>query len=396
MVIVILRPWPPSRPPADLAHGAEDRPLCTALARGCPPPRTSYEARGAIYDRALAIVMERLGATVPPPSQADIDQELLAFRAAVRRIEFGDMDEQDRVAQDGVAQRAQYLASRREQRQNETPRLDAYPAVLPDEERQTVAVAEMLPATEQEAAVLADMALPRSVLQRVAMRMVLPVLLVALGLAGYAYGTGQIEQSFVGQILSRIAPTTWLAAGEGTPEPVEEATYHEQASGKGPWKEFNGSARWRTRIEDAASGSRSTVIALDLLVPERGLAMVMAIRRDASEDAAMTHLLEFKFSDRRGAPLEGIAGVSNIVMKQVDGSRGSALAGLSIKVAPGVFLFGLSADKDDARHNAEALRTLSRLDIPITFADGSAATITLNKGESGERVFDAALADWER
>jgi hypothetical protein len=368
-------------------------PLLRAVAR---LDRTSYEARGAIYDRALAIVMERLGATVPPPSQADIDQELLAFRAAVRRIEFGDMDEQDRVAQDGVAQRAQYLASRREQRQNETPRLDAYPAVLPDEERQTVAVAEMLPATEQEAAVLADMALPRSVLQRVAMRMVLPVLLVALGLAGYAYGTGQIEQSFVGQILSRIAPTTWLAAGKGTPEPVEEATYHEQASGKGPWKEFNGSARWRTRIEDAASGSRSTVIALDLLVPERGLAMVMAIRRDASEDAAMTHLLEFKFSDRRGAPLEGIAGVSNIVMKQVDGSRGSALAGLSIKVAPGVFLFGLSAEKDDARHNAEALRTLPRLDIPLTFADGSVATISLNKGESGERVFDAALADWER
>src|SRR5262245_37261529 len=58
--------------------------------------RTSYEARGAIYDRALAIVVERLGATVPPPSQADIDQELLAFRAAVRRIEFGDMDAQDR------------------------------------------------------------------------------------------------------------------------------------------------------------------------------------------------------------------------------------------------------------------------------------------------------------
>jgi hypothetical protein len=138
------------------------------------------------------------------------------------------------------------------------------------------------------------------------------------------------------------------------------------------------------------------VITLDLLVPERGLAMVMAIRRDASEDAAMTHLLEFKFSDRRGAPLEGIAGVSNIVMKQVDGSRGSALAGLSIKVAPGVFLFGLSAEKDDARHNAEALRTLPRLDIPLTFADGSVATISLNKGESGERVFDAALADWER
>jgi hypothetical protein len=374
-------------------------PLLRAVAR---LDRTSYEARGAIYDRALVTMMERLGATVPPCSQADIDLELLAFRAAIRRIEFGDMDkqeldEQDRIAQDGVAQRAQYLASRREQRQNETPKLDAYPAALPDEGSQTAATSKTPTATEQEAPVLAALEQGRSVLHRVAMRMILPVLLVAFGLAGYAYESRQIGQPFARQLLSRIAPAAWLAAGEGTQqpvEPVEAATYYEQIGGKAPLKGFNGRARWGTRI-DAASGSRSTVITLDLLIPERGLAMVMAIRRDG-EDVAMTHLLEFKFSDRRGIPLDGIAGVGNIVMKHIDGSRGSALAGLSIKVAPGVFLFGLSAEKDDARHNADALRALSRLDIPVTFADGSAAIISLIKGTSGERVFEEALTDWER
>jgi hypothetical protein len=363
--------------------------------------RTSYEARGAIYDRALAIVVERLGAAVPPPSQADIDQELLAFRAAVRRIEFGDMDEQDSVAQHGVAQRTQYLASRREQRQNGTPKLDAYPAASPDDGSRAVPQPdEALPPPAPEVFVLADMAEQRSVLHRVAMRMILPVLLVAAGLAGYAYESGQIGEPFVGSLLSGIAPAAWLAAGEDKQEAAEPATYSEQTSGNVPSKELNGSARWRTRIEDAASGSQTgshaTVITLDLLIPDRGLAMAMAIRRDASDDGAMTHLLEFKFSDRKGAPFNGIAGVGNIVMKQADGKRGSALAGLSIKVAPGVFLFGLSADKDDARHNAEALRALSRLDIPVTFADGSAATISLNKGETGERAFGAALADWER
>jgi hypothetical protein len=352
--------------------------------------RTSYEARGAIYDRALAMVVERLGATVPPPSQTDIDQELLAFRAAVRRIEFGDMDEHDRSAQHGVAQRAQYLASRREQRQNETPRLNAYPAALPDEGSQAVPQGdEVLPPPTPEGSVLAEMAGHRSVLHRVAMRMILPVLLVALGLAGYAYESGPL--------LGRIAPAAWLAAGKDTQEPAEPATYYEQTSGNVPSKELSGSAHWRTRIEGGSkSGSRATVVTLDLLIPERGLAMAMAIRRDASDDSAMTHLLEFKFSDRKGAPFNGIAGVGNIVMKQADGSRGSALAGLSIKVAPGVFLFGLSADKDDARHNAEALRALSRLDIPVTFGDGATATIVLNKGYSGERAFGAALADWER
>jgi hypothetical protein len=355
--------------------------------------RTSYEARGAIYDRALGIMMERLGATVPPPSQADIDQELLAFRAAVRCVEFGDMDEQEQ----GVAQRAQYLASLRARRRSKTQEVDAYSAVLPDEASQAITMpAEMLPPPEQDSSVLAPMAEHGSVLRRVAMRMVLPVLLVALGLAGYAYEGGQIEQPLLEQFLSRVLPKAWLAAGEGTTEPVEEATYYEAASGQVSLKGLNGNARWRTRIEDAASGSRATVITLDLLIPERNLAMMMAIRRDAGEDVAMTHLLEFKFSDRRGAPIDSVAGLSNILMKEVDGSRGSALAGLSIKVAPGVFLFGLSAERDDVRHNAEALRTLSRLDILVKFADGSAATISLNKGASGERVFKAALAGWER
>jgi hypothetical protein len=32
----------------------------------------------------------------------------------------------------------------------------------------------------------------------------------------------------------------------------------------------------------------------------------------------------------------------------------------------------------------------------MKFADGSAAIISLNKGASGKRVFEAALADWER
>src|ERR1043166_7376312 len=54
--------------------------------------RDSYEARGAIYDRAQKALEKRLSAADPPYSQADLDQQLLAFRYAVRRIEFGDDD----------------------------------------------------------------------------------------------------------------------------------------------------------------------------------------------------------------------------------------------------------------------------------------------------------------
>ena len=95
-------------------------PLLCAVAR---LHSSSYEARGAIYDRALSELLDRLRTTEPPCTETDIDRELLAFRAAVRRVEFGDMDEQDRVARQGIEERAQYLASRREARQAAAPAL---------------------------------------------------------------------------------------------------------------------------------------------------------------------------------------------------------------------------------------------------------------------------------
>src|SRR5262249_56120202 len=72
----------------------------TSLARAVGRlDRDSYEARGAIYDRALAALVKRLNAAEPPYAQADIDMELLAFREAVRRVEFGDLDGHDWLAQ---------------------------------------------------------------------------------------------------------------------------------------------------------------------------------------------------------------------------------------------------------------------------------------------------------
>jgi hypothetical protein len=330
---------------------------------------TSYEARGAIYDQVQSELMERLQAAEPPCSEADIDWELLEFRAAVRRVEFGDMDEQDRKAQQAITERAQYLASRRE----------AGPAA-----------ADVPPAPVPTVVDLAVLTQRRSVFGRVAGRAVLAAVLVVFGLAGYAYDAGQIDAS----LLDRIAPVAWLLPGSGSPEPAETASYYEQAVGGAPWRELTGSARWRSRLEGASVGPRRAALTLDLRVPERGLSMSMAIRRDAGEDTAITHLFEFMFSSPQGAPLDSISAVKSIIMKQEDGSSSRTLAGLSIKVAPGLFLFGLSAEKDDAQRNAQALRALSRFDIPITFADGASAIISVSKGASGERAFAQALADW--
>src|SRR5262249_62328448 len=68
----------------------------TSLARAVGRlDRDSYEARGAVYDRALAALIKRLNAAEPPYAQADIDMELLAFREEVRRGEVVGLERED-------------------------------------------------------------------------------------------------------------------------------------------------------------------------------------------------------------------------------------------------------------------------------------------------------------
>ena len=51
--------------------------------------RDSYEARGAVYDRAKKDLERLLSAAKPPHSEAEIERERQAFRDAIQRIEFG-------------------------------------------------------------------------------------------------------------------------------------------------------------------------------------------------------------------------------------------------------------------------------------------------------------------
>jgi hypothetical protein len=178
---------------------------------------------------------------------------------------------------------------------------------------------------------------------------------------------------------------------------AERATYYEQEGPTAAWKEITGKAVWGTRFEPAGSGSKTEpVLVVDVQVPERGLALEMSVRRDASANAAMSHLIEFQFTGSAEFPVEGISGVMGISMKNAEDKNSNSLAGLSVRVAPGVFLFGLSPDKAEARRNVELLRTLSRLDIPVAFADGRTGIIAVEKGASGERVIADVLGKWEQ
>jgi hypothetical protein len=56
--------------------------------------RDAYAARFAVYDREHKALLRRLATAAAPVSDADVAREEQAFREAIRRIEFGDEDDQ--------------------------------------------------------------------------------------------------------------------------------------------------------------------------------------------------------------------------------------------------------------------------------------------------------------
>jgi hypothetical protein len=61
-----------------------------------------------------------------------------------------------------------------------------------------------------------------------------------------------------------------------------------------------------------------------------------------------------------------------------------------------IFLAGRGSDVEvDERRNVELLKERSWFDIPIVYANGSRAILTMEKGASGERALAAAFAAWK-
>jgi hypothetical protein len=385
--------------------------------------RDSYEARGTIYDLALAEIVKRLHTAVPPLSQADIDMELLAFREAIRRVEFGDLDDLDWLARRSESATAPSEVAPPVMSPVVAPA--AAPPVMPpgappvapprSQAALQMALSQAMPRVPANAAPamtpparyvepsedrqkLAVTLRRRSVIRRVARRLAFAVVLIGLAIAGYSYATGQFDFSPLTRLMDRIATSGWRGGQTGAPAQISErVVYHEQGGAEPGSQQFSGKAFWSTRSEPSGRGQeRETVLVLDVQIPERNFSLAMSMRRDAAEGAVMSHLIEFKFSGAKDFPIEGITGVMGLSLRSVEGKSGTALTGQSVKVAPGLFLFGLSADQDEVRHNTDLLRTQSQLDIPIAFADGRTGTLAVEKGATGEQVFEAAFNQWSR
>jgi hypothetical protein len=305
--------------------------------------RDSYEARGAIYDRACEVLAQRLASATPPYSKEEAAKQQLALREAIRRVEFEDREAPDPITVQPI--------SRKEANSSELEggRINSK---------------------------------RKRLFGRVAVRLLLAALLLGIGIGAYAYSTGSIQLTFLNRLLERVTGSA----------PVQRASLYERSATNPNAAGLDGTANWRILSEGTGSIPEA-VLLVDVQIPERGLSLAMSMRRESSEDAAMSHLVELRFLRPDQSPFAEIARVGSFVMTTAERSRRAVVLGHSTTVAPGVFLFGLSAAEGEREANLRFLRELTWMEIPLVYQNGSQALLAIEKGAAGERAINQFFSD---
>ena len=115
------------------------------------------------------------------------------------------------------------------------------------------------------------------------------------------------------------------------------------------------------------------------------------MQRAPDQQGAISHFVEFRFTNANRAPTDAVENIVGILMKIDELSRGLELVGQIVRVQPGVFLMGLSGAEADARRNLALLRDRTWLDIPIVFKDGSRSILAIEKGSTGQTAVNEML-----
>jgi len=204
-------------------------------------------------------------------------------------------------------------------------------------------------------------------------------------------GTGKFADRIEGE------PGAEPAKGRTPAVPVAQKAEMWVASATEPNKVdkiYPASVLWR--LENVGGGPGEPVASAirgDVDVPDAKLKMTIVIRKNADPTLSASHTINVSFKPTPGADIKGVKAIFPIQMRRLDAQAGEKLVGIPVPIMENNFLIGLMRGDHEAR-NLLLLRSLMVLDLPFQLSDGRAATINMEKGASGERVFADALAAW--
>ncbi len=158
---------------------------------------------------------------------------------------------------------------------------------------------------------------------------------------------------------------------------------------------YSGSVLWRLENTGGADGGQlRPAIRGEVDFPDAKVKATILIQKNLDQALSASHTISIAFKFQ-GGDVKGISQIGNVELRRPDAQRGQPVAGIPVPINELNFLIGLMRGPPEAR-NLQLLRTPAIIDIPLKLSDDRLATMNLEKGASGERVFADALDAWSR
>ena len=179
--------------------------------------------------------------------------------------------------------------------------------------------------------------------------------------------------------------------------PIGEVAYlyEEGTAGSGATR-TNAAITWEIKQESLKEGSAPESVVIGKMdVPEKAMSIDITLKRNIDEAVSASHMIEMRFNTPADFAGKSIESIARFVMKTTEESPGEPLAAVPVKVSDGNFLIALDNLAQAVALNTQLLKSSAWIDIPIVYGTGKRALITLEKGGTGERVFNEAFKDWQ-
>jgi hypothetical protein len=160
-------------------------------------------------------------------------------------------------------------------------------------------------------------------------------------------------------------------------------------------KTFLGTVVWRVdNVSPGPDEPLSSAVRAEIDIPEEKVQLAMTVQKNFDGTLPASHTMTLMFAVPQDSPLGNIKQISVLQMRREDSATGEPLKGITVPVTENSFLVGLTRGDAEAS-NLDLLRSRQWLDVPMVLANGHIAKLTFEKGPSGQRALDDAMASWQ-
>ncbi|CAJ0866256.1 hypothetical protein AMST5_01842 [freshwater sediment metagenome] len=403
-------------------------------------PGQTPDARQGVYERARKALVNQLRSIQPPVADADIAAESRALEEAITRLELELAKSNVRGAQSTASKPTSTTPAARSNGAQKPAAAAAPPhqpaptgaAEPPEAPAGSEPQAETRSAEEAWRDTLADTApngngrdsqRPAAPLPRPPRSQRTPVRMIALG--GVLVALVAVVGALAWYLRERPEDLAKLKPAETAHNGAEGGKFGERIEGGAPtgapkrvtsvpvaqkaelWvasvqepdkvdRIYNANVVWRLENIGGGPGQPvSSAVRGEVDVPDAKLKLSLLFQKNTDSALSASHTIMISFKPQPGSSLGNVKAIGPIQMRRPDAQSGEKLVGIPVPITENNFLIGLMRGDREMR-NIQLLRSLSVLDLPLQFADGRPATINMEKGASGERVFADAIDSWSR